>query len=75
MFQPKKQDQSTQKQLYEDDIGILPKKKKFKVMIIKMNQNLRKRIEAQVEKLQEIFNNELKDLKNKQAKMISIISE
>ena len=44
-------------------------------MIIKMNQNLRKRIEAQVEKLQEIFNNELKDLKNKQAKMISIISE
>ena len=35
-------------------------------MIVKMIQNLRKRIEAWVEKIKEMFNQELDDLKNKQ---------
>ena len=34
-------------------------------MIIKMMQNLRKRMEAQTEKIQEMFNKELEDLKNR----------
>ena len=35
-------------------------------MIVKMIQDLRKRMEAQTEKLQETFNKELEVLKNKQ---------
>ena len=35
-------------------------------MMVKMIQDLRKRMEAQAEKIQEIFNKELNDLKNKQ---------
>lgn len=34
-------------------------------MIVKMIQDLRKRMEVQIEKLQEMFNKELEDLKNK----------
>ena len=39
--------------------------KEFRVMIVQMIQNLRKIIEAQTEKIQEMFNKELEDLKNK----------
>ena len=35
-------------------------------MIVKLIQDLRKRMEAQTEKTQEMFNKELEDLKNKQ---------
>ena len=35
-------------------------------MIVKMIQDLRKRMEAQIKKIQEMFNKELEDLKNKQ---------
>ena len=35
-------------------------------MTIKMMLNLRKRMEAQVEKIQECFNKDLEELKNKQ---------
>ena len=34
-------------------------------MILKMIQNLGKIMEAQIEKIQEMFNKELEDLKNK----------
>ena len=40
-----------------------------------MIQDIRKRIEAQAEKLQEMFNKELEDLKTKQTKMNCIISK
>ena len=36
------------------EIGYLPKKE-FRVMIVKMIQELRKRMDAQNEKLQEVF--------------------
>ena len=42
------------------EIGILPEKK-FRIMIVKLIQNLRKRME----KMQEMFTNDL-ELKNKQ---------
>ena len=42
-------------------------------MIIKMISNLRKRMEAQIKKIQEMFNKEPEDLKSKQIK--NVISE
>ena len=44
-------------------------------MIVKMTQNLGKRMEAQVKKIKEMFNTELEDLKNKQTEMNNIITE
>lgn len=40
-----------------------------------MIQDIRKRIEAQAEKSQEMFNKKLEDLKTKQTKMNCIISK
>ena len=40
--------------------------KEFRTMIVKMIQNLRKRMEAQIGKKQEMFNKDLEELKNKQ---------
>ena len=36
------------------------------MMIVKIIQNLEKRMEAQTEKIKEMFNKEIEDLKNKQ---------
>ena len=47
MLQMKGQDKNPQEQLNEEEIGNLPEKE-FRVMIVKMIQNLRKRIEAQI---------------------------
>ena len=44
-------------------------------MIVKIIQDLEKKMETQIEKLLEMFNKELEDLKNKQTKMDSTISE
>jgi len=60
MSQMKGQDQTPEKQLNEVEIGNLPEKE-FRIMIQKMIQDLRKRMEAKIEKMQEMFT---KDLKN-----------
>ena len=65
MCQMKKQDQTPEKQLNEVEIRNLPEKE-FRVMIVKMIQDLGKRIEAKIEKMQEMFNKDLEELKNKQ---------
>ena len=39
------------------------------MMIVKMIQDLRKRIEAKIEKMQEMFTKDLEELKNKQIEM------
>ena len=44
-------------------------------MIVRMIQNLRKRMEAKIEKMQEMFNKDLEELKNKQTEMNNIITE
>ena len=44
-------------------------------MTVKMIQNLRNRMEAQIEKIQEIFNRDLEELKNKQTEMNKTITE
>ena len=44
--------------------GNLPEKE-FRIMIVKMIQDLGKRMEAKIEKMQEIFNKDLEELKDK----------
>lgn len=53
-------------QLNEVEVSNLLEKE-FSIMIMKMTQNFRRRIEEQIEKIKEIFN---KDLKNKQRRTI-----
>ena len=61
----KEQDKTPEKQLNEVEIGNLPEKV-FRIMIVKMIQDLRKRMEAKTEKMQETFNKDLEELKNKE---------
>ena len=64
-YQMKEQNKTPEKQLNEVEIGNLPEKE-FRIMIVKMIQDLRKRMEAKFEKMQEMFNKYLEELKNKQ---------
>ena len=64
MHQMKEQDKTPEKQINEVEIGNLPEKE-FRIMIVKMIQDLRKRIEAKIEKMQEMINKDVKELKNK----------
>ena len=59
------QDKIPEKQLNEVEIGNLPEKE-FRIMIVKMIQDLEKRIEAKIKKMQEMFTKDLEELKNKQ---------
>ena len=74
MYQMKEQDKTPEKQLNEVEIGNLPEKE-FGIMIVKMIQDLRKRMEAKIEKMQEMFNKDLEQLKNKQTEMNNTITE
>ena len=65
MLQMKEQDKNSQEQLNEEEICNLPERE-FRVMIVKMSQNLGKRMEAKIKKIQQMFNKKLEDLKNKQ---------
>ena len=64
MFQMKKQDTIPEQQLSEVEIGNQPEKEST-VITVKMTQDLRKRMEAQTERIQETFNKELGALKNR----------
>ena len=55
MSQMKEQDKTQEEQLSDMEMDNLPEKE-FRVMIVKMIQDLGKRMEAQSEKMQEIFN-------------------
>ena len=54
----------------EEEIGSLPEKE-FRIMIVKMIQNLANRME----KIQETFNKDLEELKSKQTVMNNTITE
>ena len=56
MFQTKEQDKTSEEQLSEVETGNLLEEE-FIVMVVKMIQDLRKRMKAQTEKIQEMFNN------------------
>ena len=70
----KEQDKIPEKQLNEVEIGNLPEKE-FRIMIVKMIQDLGKTMEAKIEKMQEMFNKDLEELKNKQTEMNNTIIE
>ena len=70
ILQAKEQDKNPQDQINEEEIGKLPEKE-FRQMIVKMIQNLGKRIE----KIQETFNKNLEELKSKQTAMNNTITE
>ena len=57
----KEEDEEPPGQTKEEEIGSLPEKE-FRVMIVKMIQNLGNRME----KIQETFNKDLEELKSKQ---------
>ena len=64
MLQMKEQGKNPQNQINEKEIGNLPEKE-FRIIIVKMMPNLWNRMEAQIEKIQEMFNKDLEELKNK----------
>ena len=72
--QKKEQGKNLQDQINEEEIGNLPDKE-FRVMIVNMMQKLGDRIEARIEKIQEIFNKDLEELKNKQTEMNNTITK
>ena len=66
----KEQDKNPRDQTNEEEIGSLPEKE-FRVMVVKMIQNLANRME----KIQETFNKDLEELKRKQTMMNNTINE
>ena len=66
----KEQSKNPSNQTNEEEIGSLPEKE-FRVIIVKMIQNLGNRME----KIQETFNRELEELKSKQTMMNNTINE
>ena len=74
MYQIEEQDKTPEKQLNEVEIGNLPENE-LRIMIVKMIQDLRKRMEGKIEKMQEMFNKDLEELRNKQTEMNNTITE
>ena len=66
----KEQDRKPPDQTNEEELGSLPRKE-FRVMIVKMIQNLGNRME----KIQETFNKDLEELRSKQTMMSNTINE
>ena len=58
MYQMKEQDKTPEKQLNEMEVGNLPEKE-IRIMIVKMIQDLGKRMEAKIEKMQQMFTEDL----------------
>ena len=68
--QMKEQSKNPPDQTNEEELGSVPERE-FRVMIVKIIQNLGNRME----KLQEMFNKDLEELKSKQKMMINTIYE
>ena len=58
IYQMKEQDKTPEKQLNEVEICNL-KEKEFRIIIVKMIQDHGKKMEAKIEKMQEMFNKDL----------------
>ena len=79
--QVKEQDKYPPNQTKEEEIESLPEKE-FRIMIIKMIQNLENKMELQIntletriEKMQEMFNKDLEEVKKSQSIMNNAINE
>ena len=62
------QDKIPEKQLNEAEIGKF-REKESRIIRAKMIQDLGKRMEAKIEKMQELFTKDLEELKDKQTEM------
>ena len=71
---PKEQDKTPEKQLNEVEIGNHPEKE-FRIMRVKIIQDLGRRMEVKIEKMQEMSNKHLEELKNKQTETNNTITE
>ena len=79
--QVKEHDKCPPNQTREEEIGSLPEKE-FRIMIVKMVQNLENKMELQIntletriEKMQEMFNKDLEEIKKSQSIMNNAITE
>ena len=74
--QVKEQNKCPANQTKEEEIGNLPDKE-FQIMIVKMIQNLENKMELQIkiEKMQEMFNKDLEEIKKSQYIMNNAINE
>ena len=75
--QVNEQEKCPPNQTKEEEIGNLPEKE-FRIMIVKMIQNLEIKMESQInslEKMQERFNKDLEEIKKSQYIMINAINE
>ena len=79
--QVKEHDKCPSNQTKEEETGSLPKKE-FRIMIVKMIQNLENKMELQIsrletrtEKMQEMFNKNLEEIKKSQSIMNNAITE
>ena len=70
MFQTKEQDKTLEEELSEVETGNLPEKE-FRVVIVNMTKEFRRRMDAQREKI-EVINKELENIKNNQTEMNTI---
>ena len=73
-MQTKEQGENTKKQINEEEVDNLPEKE-LRVMIIKMIQDLGNTMEVWIEMLQEMFNTDIEELKNKQTVMNNTITK
>ena len=74
-------DKNPPKQIKKEEIGSLPEKE-FRIMIVKLIQNLENkmelqinRLETRIEKMQEMFNKDLEEIKKSQSIMNNAKSE
>ena len=74
MSQMKEQGKNLQDQINEEEIGNLPEKE-FRIMTVMMIQNLGNRMEVRIEKIQEMLNKDLEELKNKQTEVNNTITK
>ena len=79
--QVKEHDKCPTNQTKEEEIGSLPEKE-FRIMMVKMIQNLENKMELQInsletrtEKMQEMFNKDLEEIKKSQSIMNNAINE
>ena len=79
--QVKEHDKCPPNQTKEEEIGSLPEKE-FKIVIVKMIQNLENkmelqinRLETRIENMQEMFNKDLEEIKKSQSIMNNAITE
>ena len=79
--QVKEHDKCPPNQIKEEEIGNLPEKE-FRIMLVKMIQNLENkmelqmnRLETRIEKMQEMFNKDLEEIKKSQSIMKNAITD